>query len=236
MGGKTPHSALGDALTAEDVATYLRETPDFLQQHPDVVHHLIPPPENRGNGVADLQHFMLLKLRREVADLTAQQEELIATARANINNQSRVHAAALYLMDAQSFEHLIQTITTDLAVLLDLDLACLVMEQPEDSRLVLHAERSGLQLVETGAISQWIGKRDIILRGNIQGMAEIYGPAAPIVRSEALVRLQIAPDAPAGLLAFASRDADLFHPGQGTELLSFLARVVERCIKGWLAL
>ncbi|WP_044563876.1 DUF484 family protein [Azospirillum sp. B4] len=236
MGGKTPHSALGDALTAEDVATYLRETPDFLQQHPDVVHHLIPPAENRGNGVADLQHFMLLKLRREVADLTAQREELIATARANINNQSRVHAAVLFLMDAQNFEHLIQTITTDLAVLLDLDLACLVVEQPEDSPLALHADRTGLQLAEAGAITRWLNKRDVVLRGNIQGMAEIYGPAAPIVRSEALVRLTIGPDAPVGLLAFGSRDADLFHPGQGTELLCFLARVVERCIRGWLAL
>ncbi|MDE1149555.1 MAG: DUF484 family protein [Azospirillaceae bacterium] len=236
MGNKTPHSALGDALTAEDVATYLRETPDFLQQHPDLIHHLVPPAEDRGNGVADLQHFMLLKLRREVADLTAQQEELIATARANINNQSRVHAAALFLMDAQNFEHLIQTITTDLAVLLDLDLACLVVEQPEDSRLALHHDRTGLQLAEAGAINRWLNKRDVILRGNIQGLTEIYGPAAPIIRSEALVRLQIGPEAPIGLLAFGSRDADLFHAGQGTELLCFLARVVERCIRGWLAL
>jgi len=31
-----------------------------------------------------------------------------------------------------------------------------------------------------------------------------------------------------------ARDERRFHPGQGTELLGFLAHVVSGCIKGWL--
>ena len=39
-----------------------------------------------------------------------------------------------------------------------------------------------------------------------------------------------------GLLALGSREPDTFHPGQATELLCFLTRVIERCIRSWLDL
>ncbi|HYE48563.1 MAG TPA: DUF484 family protein [Azospirillaceae bacterium] len=234
--GTTTQSTLGDDLTAEDVAAYLREHPDFLLQHTELIPHLTPPmAEGHGGGVVDLQHFMLQKLRGEVGKLNEQQRELIATTRANLNNQNRVHAAALFLLDARSFEHLIQTISTDLAVLLDLDVACLLVESLPGE--IAHAHhRTGVRVVEPGTIGRWMGKRDVLLRSHVQGMADIYGPAAGLVRSEALVRLRISGETPTGLLAFGSREPEMFHPGQGTELLCFLSRVVERCIRGWLDL
>ncbi len=236
MARETGHitSPLGDELTAEDVAAFLRDNPDFLSQRPDLVAHLVPPLADRGNGVVDLQHFMVRRLQNEVGRLQDQQRELVTTTRANVNNQNRVHAAVLFLLDATSFEHLIQTITTDLAVLLDLDVAALVVEAagPE----IPHVNRSGVQVWETGAIGTLMGKRDVVLRGGAQGLPEIYGAGAGLVRSEALVKLRISSEAPTGLLALGSREPDMFHPGQGTELLTFLARVVERCIRGWLDL
>lgn len=225
-------SPLGDELTAEDVAVYLREHPDFLAQRADLIRHLVPPAVDRGDGVADMQYFMLERLRGEVGRLTDQQRELVATTRANQNNSNRVHAAVLFLLDATSFEHLIQTITTDLAVLLDLDLAALVVEGVTGE--ITHVNRHGVKVLEDGAVTRLMGKRDVVLRAGIQGNAEIYGPGAGLVRSEALVRLHMGPDSPEGLLAFGSREPDMFHPGQGTELLTFLSRVIERCIRKWL--
>jgi len=235
MGRETPHAATGDALTAEDVAAYLREHPDFLQHQPDLASHLTPPKAELGDGVVDLQGFMLQKLRGEVGRLSEQQRDLIANARANLNNQNRVHAAVLFLIDCRSFEHLIQTITTDLAVLLDLDVACLAVEAGTGEIPHVH-HRSGVRVLEPGTVGRWMGKRDVLLRPDIQGMAEIYGPAAPLVRSEALVKLRIGGEAPTGILAFGSRGPEMFHPGQATELLCFLSRVVERCIRSRLDL
>jgi hypothetical protein len=37
-------------------------------------------------------------------------------------------------------------------------------------------------------------------------------------------------------LALGSRDREKFHPGQGAELLNFLAALLERLIRGWLKL
>jgi uncharacterized protein YigA (DUF484 family) len=51
-----------------------------------------------------------------------------------------------------------------------------------------------------------------------------------------MVRLSIGSTAPAGLLAFGTRHPGFFNGNQGTELLTFLARVLEHCIRGWLDL
>lgn len=227
-------SHLPDALRAEDVAAYLRDHPDFLAQHADLVHHLTAPSVDRGPGVVDLQTFMVDRLRGEVRTLKDQQRELIGTTRANLNSQNRIHAAVLFLLDAQSFEQLIQTVTTDLAVLLDLDVTVLVVES--NGRDIPHVHQSGVRVVEPGTVKRWMGRRDVVLNDDVQGSAEIYGPGAGLVRSEALVRLHVSSETPDGMIAFGSREPDTFHPGQGTELVAFLARVIERVIRGWLDL
>jgi len=230
--GKT--HGMPDTLTPEDVCNYLREHPDFLVQHAEVIDHLTPPTVDRGRGVVDLQAFMVERLRSEIRNLKDQQRELITTTRANMNSQNRIHAAVLFLLDAQNFEQLIQTIATDLAVLLDLDIACLVVES--NGLDIPHVHRSGVRVVEPGAIDRWLGTRDVVLNADVRGDPEIYGPGAGLVRSEALIRLQVSSETPEGLLAFGSREPDMFHNGQGTELVCFLARVVERCIRSWLEL
>ena len=223
-----------DRLTPEEVCAYLREHPDFLVQHADLVGHLTPPSFDRGRGVVDLQAFMVERLRGDIRQLKDQQRELVTTTRANMNSQNRIHAAVLFLLDAQNFEQLIQTIATDLAVLLDLDVACLVVES--NGLDIPHVHRSGVRVVEPGRIDEWLGTRDVALRSDVHGDPELYGPGAGLVRSEALIRLQISSETPQGLLAFGSREPDMFHDGQGTELIGFLARVVERCIRSWLDL
>ena len=76
----------------------------------------------------------------------------------------------------------------------------------------------------------------MLLHENIDADPEIFGEASGLVRSEALVRLRISLRTPAGLLAFGSRDPERFGPSQATELLNFLARVLEHCIRTWLRL
>ncbi|MBI1206949.1 MAG: DUF484 family protein [Azospirillum sp.] len=225
---------LTGTIGAEEVSAYLRAHPDFLAHNAELVEHLTPPMIEHGQGVVDFQYFLVERLRGEVDRLRGQQRELIATTRANINCQARVHAAALFLLDAQSFEHLIQTVTTDLAVLLDLDIACLIVES--NGQVPSRVHNSGVRVVDPGSVDRWLGRKDAILRCNIIGDSEIFGGGAGLVRSEALIRLRVSGATPQGLLAFGSRDGEMFHHGQGTELVSFLARIVERCIRTWLEL
>jgi uncharacterized protein YigA (DUF484 family) len=43
-------------------------------------------------------------------------------------------------------------------------------------------------------------------------------------------------DTPPAILAFGSRDPNMFHEGQATDQILFLARVIERCFRAWLNL
>lgn len=229
--GDTGSAALPDA---EAVAAYLRAHPDFLLQRPDLVDRLSLPDPARPDGVVDLRTVLVDRLRGDVERLTDQQRALVAAGRANQNALNRVHAAVLFLLDAGGFEDLVQTVTTDLSVLLDLDMVCLLVESNGlDQRQALS---SGVQVVDPGFVDRALGGRDILLQGDIDGAPDIYGQRADKVHSQALARLSISSVTPPCLLALGSREPDMFDESMRTEFISFLARVLERTLRSWLDL
>ncbi len=228
------HAGLAE-VGAVEVATYLRQNTGFLAEHPDLLHILTPPAQRRGEGVIDMQQFMLQRLQTEVARLKNQHRALIATSRANLASQARIHQAVLALLAAPSFEHLIQIVTTDFAVLLDADVIALAVESMSCGQS--HLSVRGVQLLERGTVETMFGPdRDVLLLGDAEGDPAVFGSGAGLVRSAALLRLKVSPEAPAGLLAIGSRRVGKFHAGQGTELLSFLAKSLSVVIAGWLDL
>ena len=235
--GPAKGPAASGVSDVDELGAMLHAHPDLLgavlDRHPELLARLTPP-VRRSDGVIDLQSFLLARLRREVDRLNGQQRAIVAASRANQNSLSRIHTAILFLLDAESFEQLIQTITTDLAVLLDVDVACLVVES--NGTEPPHALRVGLQLVDQGFVEHRLGKRAMVLEGDIVGEEEIYGAGAGLVRSQAMMRVNVSESTPPVMLALGSRDPDQFQTGLRTELLAFLAGVLERCIRTWLEL
>ena len=93
-----------------------------------------------------------------------------------------------------------------------------------------------MHVLPEGAIDEIVGEgRDILLRSSVADGRHVYQAAAALVRSDALIRLALGHSAPVGLLALGASSEDKFHPGQGTELLSFLGKALEYCIRSWLA-
>jgi uncharacterized protein YigA (DUF484 family) len=230
-------------LAAADVASYLRRHPDFLINRPDLLAVLAPPARDMGDGVVDLQRFMLERLRTDVARLKLVQRKLVTTSRANLQNQTRVHNAVLAMLGATTFEHLITVITEELTLLLDIDAVGLCIETApgKTNRLSGAGGRTlaaGLQMLEPGSVDELLGAgHDVLLRADVVGDPALFGTsAAGLVRSDALVRLRVSTATPIGLLALGARKPGLFHPGQGTELLTFLAQVIEHSIRAWLDL
>jgi hypothetical protein len=222
-------------IAATEVAAYLRQHPDFLVEHADLLDVLTPPTMRRGERVVDMQHFMLERLRAEIARLKAQQRTLIATTRANLASQGRIHAAVLTLVGAQGFEQLIQIVTTDLAVLLDADVVTIGVEQIGSARPHLH--HHGVQILDAGTVEAMLGPdRDVAFYAEMNGDPKLFGDGAGLVRSAALLRLSVSVSAPPGLLCIGTRRAGKFHPGLGTELLGFLARALGLTIAAWLDL
>lgn len=224
--------------SADEVAAYLRHHPDFLINHPELLSVLTPPKLERGDRVVDMQHFMVQRQRAEIAQLKSQHKNLIAVSRANLATQARVHSAVVAILAATSFEHLIQIVTTDLATLLDADVVTLAVErqgagQGQRTRL----PHQGVQILEAGVVNEVLGpERDVVLQTDATGDARLFGDGAGLVRSAAFARLPVSPKAPAGMLCIGTRKSGKFQAGQGTELLSFLARALGITIAAWLDL
>jgi uncharacterized protein YigA (DUF484 family) len=215
------------------VKAFLASHPTFLADHPELLQALAPPSAKRGDNVLDMQHFMVERLQRDIARLKSLQGELIKVGQSNLSSQAQIHSAVLALLEARTFEHSIEVIAKDFVRHLEVDTVAIAIE----AAVPTNAKRArGVRMIETGTVERLIGKREIVLRDEVEAEGLLYGRAAGAIRSDALLRLALGPLAPHGLLALGSRVPRRFHAGQGTELLCFLARVVARSIKTWLDL
>ena len=228
-----PGSETPRPISGRDVLGYLRRHPDFLDRHPEALSLLRGPVRDLGEGVHDFQHFQIERLRRELARLNLEHRTLIAASRGNQASQGRIHSAVIAVLAASSFEQLLQTVTTDLAVLLDVDVVTIGVENA-----VAPAGRLGVQgihLLKSGSIDALLGEeKNVLLHADRPGEPALFGGAAGLVRSQALLRLGFGRGSPPGLLCIGTRQQARFHPGLGTELLIFLARVIGITISQWL--
>jgi uncharacterized protein YigA (DUF484 family) len=222
-------------VSAAQVAAYLKRNPDFLSRHPELLDAQVSPKRHKGDGVVDLQQFMMDRLKGDVAKLRADQDEIIANSRDNLNTTERIHNSVIALLEAETFESFIDIVTGDLAFLLEVDVVSLCVELTDVT--TRRPKHDGIQFLDRGAVDRLMGRnRKVWLRDEVEGDPEIYGGAADLVRSDALLRLSISGMAPAGLIAFGTRHPGYFHAGQGTELMSFLGRIIEFGVRSWLDL
>jgi uncharacterized protein YigA (DUF484 family) len=228
-------TALSTELIGDDqVAAYLERHPDFLNDHPQLLELLTPPDQRLGAGVLDMQKFMVIRLRERVAELERANARLSAIGAENLRVQTLVQGAALALLTARSFEAMIDLVVTRLPDLIDIEASSLCVESgtplPGKSNLV------GVRVIRPGAIERIVGTTgEVRLIADTPGSRTLFGEIAPRIRSMALARLAFGPGTPPGALALGSAKPDGFAPSQGTELLTFLARIVELCIRRWLA-
>lgn len=231
----TPDNTPTTTLTVREVMTFLRDNPKFLDENPQALELLIPQKKRGQRGTpADFQAYAIERLKNDRDEVLETTKDFIANSRANMNNQQRIHNAVLRLLEAQNFDDFVQSITMDLANILDVDIAVLVVESNGDD--IPHVHQSGIRVIPNGTVDTWMEGKDVFLQDNISGIEAIYGGGAALVASQILLRVSISLDTPPAILAFGSRDPNMFTDGQATDQILFLARVIERCFRTWLNL
>jgi uncharacterized protein YigA (DUF484 family) len=91
---------------------------------------------------------------------------------------------------------------------------------------------TGANAIGTGGIANLMGpRRRVLLQGNTLGEAIVFGGEAERVKSVAYLRLRTGKNSPTMLLALGSGRDDGFDRQQGTELITFLADVLEERMK-----
>lgn len=209
------------ALSAQDVAVYLREQPEFLQQYPDLALSLVVPREE--GAAASLVGYQLDILRGKNRDLSRRLHELTATAQVNEQLAVRTHQLTLALMR--------QTTAADTVRAM---VAALIEDFAGDQvAVVLHAPVAGLadapwlQIIAANdaRLSPFAGMlaagEPVCGRLSPKRQALLYGTTGAKVRSTALLPLP-----GLGMLAVGSADANRFWPGMGTVFLDMMRQAL----------
>ncbi len=228
-----PHAE--ELMTENAVRAFLKEHPDFLKNNTDLFAEADAPVRHLGDGVVDFQNFLVKNLQQDSKSLKNKYDVLVDFCRDNISAQSQVHKAALKLVKSRTLEQLLETITVDLMSLFDVDVVRLAVESDSaEAYEAFYSEQnySGIVFVEQGIVDYALGqKKSVLLVADITkrepiGFEQIFIDCDSLVQSCALLRLELEQVNKHVILAFGVRYPDRFHPGQGVELLSFLASIV----------
>ena len=224
------------SLSDDDVAEFLVAHPDFFRERLEVLSFMNMPGRfaqegpKEGAQVVDFQQALLTQQKEAVEELRECVRDVIETSRSNMSVQQRTHAAVLALLSARDFDALIRVVNDDLARILDVDIVCVGYE-PSNNPLswLVSPEITDLK---PGLVDALLGSGGAAkLYRDIADDGSVFGAAAGLVQSAAVARLRPGPRTPVGLMALGSRSDSFFQPGQGTELVVFLARVLENCIE-----
>lgn len=223
-----------ETLTVQQLRALVLSHADHLAGDAEMLAALLPRADHNGQ-VADLQRFIIARLRQELSNVRAQGKAFLEAAAANLLAQERIHSAVLRLLEARSFRDLIRIVSQDLAALVGADAVVLCIES-SDSQDLPSQPKAGIAILPRGQVETTLGEgtRHVLNAGR-KLLPSVYGRLARKVRSEALIRLSFGRKAPPGLLVLGSYDADTFAPDQRTELLEFLGRALERILRGFLA-
>ena len=213
-----PLLAVAPALDAVAVLAYLRQHPEFLDDHPELA---APLNGSRDNGaVASLASYQLKQLREKNADLERQLAELGGIAAENQRLMERVHALCVALLGADSVEAVARIVAARLGEDFRIEQHRLIVFGPT------RPTEPGLETLPgphaLPEFAEFLGQ-DEPLSGRLspERMQRLFGAQADAVRSVALLRL-----GNSGLLALGSTNADHFQPGMGTVFLKMIAATI----------
>ena len=196
---------------------------------------------NGERQVIDLRDRLVERLEQRLDKLATQQRSIIAAAYENVAGTNQVHRAVLALLEPSELPAFLKRLTFDVPAMLGLEEARLCLETdvtetgPADGfGLDLHGRVMAMPegMVDGYFSLDGASADGVVLREAGEEAELIFGEANP-VQSEALLKLDIA-GAP-GMLAFGSSDPKKFDPSHGTDLLTFVAGVVERLLTQRLA-
>lgn len=222
-------TTIKDAVTPADVASYLRRHPAFLHDYPDLALTLLPPREE--GKTTSLASYQLDVLRDKNRELGRRLTELVGIANENEQLVQRVHALNLSLLREATLGGSVRRVVAGLREDFNTEFVRLVLlrtdsELPAADWLIVQPQ--GVQ-----ALPEFVEffRNGEALCGRLQPdkLDFLFGKHADDVHSSALVALG-EHDAPLGLLAIGSADANRFHPGMGTLFLKLIAETVTAAI------
>lgn len=216
---------------AADVEQDWRTVRGFLREHPELIRRDAELLTELGlwtkaANVVEFGPAALAKLSAAKTRERAARRELEATARANFAAQAQTHGAVVDLLEARNHADLARRIDEVARLRFGLTGGVAALEAPG-------AAPAGWRALPEAGVDGLLGDGKLARMGEPGAAQALFGERGELVASVALVRLAIWEPARQGLLAFGSPSPDGFTGDMGAELVTFLARVVERTAERW---
>jgi hypothetical protein len=155
---------------------------------------------------------------------SSERKRLEALSQANYAAQARTHAAVIDLMDARDHADLARRLDEVTRRRFSLIAGVVALEGPR-------GVPEGWRALAKGQVDMILGPRRPSRMGPAPTALGLFGEAAGRIGSVAMVRIALS--AHAGVIAFGGADPDAFTADMGADLVTFLARVVERTAERW---
>lgn len=216
-------------LTPE-LRAQLLAAPRLLLEDRDLMRALIEANDTAiGENVIDIRGRWMARLEGRLDALEATHKGVLAAAYDNVSGTRQIQRAVLALLEPHDAAALLDQIGVRLADILRLDSVRLVIEGDLPARWV--GAETLIDTLPEGGVSALLAARKartdgVTLRACGPESARVHRGADSPILSEALLPLELA--GRAALLILGSAEAGTFAPPQGTDLLRFLAGVVQR--------
>ena len=203
-------------LAAQDIYDWLRQHPNFFEEHPDLLSTLTLPHPDTGQAVSLVERQMST-LRERNRTLEARLAELIQIARDNDVLSGKVQDFGLRMLTYRSADTVVDGILADLRDGFRVPHAALRVWRSDLGRADGPEHLPVLAELQDFALGM---RHPVCGQHPVYEVNRWFGEDGPRLRSFALAPL----GTPAfGLLVLASEDGERFYPDMGTVYLSRLA-------------
>lgn len=226
-------------LTEETRARLLAQ-PELILSDRDLMRALIGAREAEiGDNVIDIRGRAMTALEQRLDRLEAQHESVISAAYDNQSGMNTIHRAVLSLLEPDDFPTFLDNLETNVAPILRVETLRLVMETGADQS---GSDMPGpLHLLPAGSVAEMVagGRRapradDVVLRAAVPQTKSVHGITRGIIKSEALLPVDLGAGRWPAMLVMGSTDPARFTPAQGSDLLRFFRQVFRLVLLGWL--
>ena len=209
----------------EAIEAIFREYADYLRNNPALLADI-----GLRLDIGNMVEFGPVALSRVTAAHEREshaRQRLEDMASANFTAQTQTHAAVVDMLESLDAPDLARRVDELARSRFGLTRGVIALEGPGST------PEGWLTLVE-GQVDLVLGPGKRARLGHAPTALGLFGDLAPVIGSVALVRLTIREPRRQGLVGFAATDSAAFTADMGSELVIFLASVLERTAERWL--
>tara|TARA_Y100000996_G_C22322511_1_gene560951 strand:+ start:7 stop:696 length:690 start_codon:yes stop_codon:yes gene_type:complete len=206
-------------INKEDIIFYLKNHPNFIIDNIDILSLMLPPSKKK-DSILDMQEHMILNLQKSIKKFKNINSKILKVAEENFETSSKVHKSIIEIINANDYDSMIKTITTEVPKILNIEkIALFFIEEINIKKL-----KSSDDLDENKNINYYFKKNNNLFFTN--NNQDILFKSKFNILSQAVIKISLKSKKDNALIILGSKKISFFNENQSNDLLSFFGNIV----------